>query len=556
MLLTASISAFVEIANLLIDKIVSGQMLGEQALSSVALVTPLFSFVFFIGVVIAVGSTVCYIYEIGKVNYNRASCFFGQGVILAFLAGLFLAVGFAVFKTQVFYLLNVPENLLYLVGSFYKWFIVVAFLVPINNLLQEMIFVDGDTKVCNLSYAVLTLGNMLASFILVQVVGMEGVAMGTVIGFILSIAVLMTHFFKEKNTLKFKWHLKIRDCGLVVWLSLVEACDYLYFAVFSFVMTQMFLYYHWNDNLSVLSMMFEVWECGVIFTGIWLAADPLINVYRGERNALRIKRLMLFVNKAVFKEGALAMVGFFVFAPLIVKVFHFNSVESIDNAVHAIRMASVGMLAYAIVKVYANYYVHEWPIFAVAVVSFSAFLAPLVCCFALGSVIGVNGVWLGMGIAPILALACGVAIFVLKFGFSNLPLNLKNLNNTHKYVMDLILNPKNIVKQRDKMEKILIRENVNAKTRMKIMLFVEEIGMIFYERCKGYKIYAEYDVTVGEDFVECVMKDEGPYMDLTKADVKISDLRMYLVNSLMVNHDDKTYILTTSYNRHVFRFPR
>ena len=77
--------------------------------------------------------------------------------------------------------------------------------------------------------------------------------------------------------------------------------------------------------MSVLSMMFEVWECGVIFTGIWLAADPLINVYRGERNALRIKRLMLFVNRAVFKEGALAMVGFFVFAPLIVKVFHFNS---------------------------------------------------------------------------------------------------------------------------------------------------------------------------------------------------------------------------------------
>lgn len=556
MLLTASISVFVEIANLLIDKIVSGQMLGEQALSSVALVTPLFSFVFFIGVVIAVGSTVCYIYEIGKVNYNRASCFFGQSVILAFLAGLFLAVGFAVFKTQVFYLLNVPENLLYLVGSFYKWFIVVAFLVPINNLLQEMIFVDGDTKVCKLSYAMLSFGNMIASFILVQTMGMEGIVLGTVIGFTLSIAALATHFFKETNTLKFKWHLKIRDCGLVVWLSLVEACDYLYFAIFSFVLMQMFLYNHWNESLSVLSMMFEVWECGVIFSGIWLAADPLINVYRGERNALRIKRLMIFVNRAIFKEGVLAMVGFFAFAPLIVKIFHFNSVESINNAIFAIRVASVGMLAYAIVKVYANYYVHEWPIFAVVIVSVSTFLVPLACCFVLGSLFGVDGVWLGMGVAPIFALVCGIIIFVLKYGFSNLPLNLKNLNNKHKYVMDLILNPENIVRQRDKIEKILVKENVNAKTRMKIMLFVEEIGMIFYERCKNYKIYAEYDLTVGKDFVECVMKDEGTYMDLTKADVKISDLRMYLVNSLMVNHDDKTYILTTSYNRHVFRFPR
>lgn len=557
MLLTASISVFVEIANLLIDKIVAGQMLGEQALSAIALITPLFSVVFFVGVVIAVGSIVCYTYEIGKINKDRASCFFGQGIILSIIAGVVMSVGLFALKGPLFALLDVSQDLVMLTEAFYKWFVVLALLLPLNNVLQEMIYVDGDTHTCNLSCISLTVVNVVASIVLAKHMGMEGVAIGSVVGVVVSDIILLTHFLKKTNTLKFKWHLKVHDCSLVVRLSLVEACDYLFFAAFSYMLTQFVLYKFGEVHLPVLSMMFEVWEFGVIFTGIWLAAEPLINIYRGEENAFCVKRLMGFVNWMIFKEGLFATVGLLLFAPLIVRLFHFSSAALIENAIFAVRVAAIGMLALSFVKVYANYYVHEWPVCAVTLVAVSALFVPTASCMGFGYAFGINGVWIGLGLAPIFAMAVGILVLTVRYGWKNVPLNLsEELENSHRYVSDMELNPKNIVQLRNHTERILIKENVCSESRMKIMLLVEEMGMIFYERCKGRKIYAEHVLELEKDCVICTIKDEGPFMDLTEADVLIGDLRMYLVSSLMVNHDNKTYLLTSRYNRHVFKFPR
>lgn len=557
MLLTASISVFVEIANLLVDKIVAGQMLGEQALSAIALITPLFSVVFFVGVVIAVGSIVCYTYEIGKINKERASCFFGQSIILAVIAGVVMSLALWLFQGPLFALLSVSQDLVALTGAFYKWFVVLALLLPLNNVLQEMIYVDGDTHVCNISCISLTVVNIVTSLILAKRMGMEGIAIGSVIGVAVSELILLTHFLKKTNTLKFKWHLKSRDCSLVVRLSLVEACDYLFFAAFSYMLTQFVLLNFGESHLSILSMMFEVWEFGVIFTGIWLAAEPLINIYRGEENAFCVKRLMGYVNWMVLKEGIFATAGLLLFAPLVVRLFHFSSADLIDDAVFAVRMAALGMLALSFVKVYASYYVHEWPICAVSLVTISALVVPGISCVGLGFVCGIDGVWVGFGVAPVLSFLVGILVLGLRYGWKNVPLNLsEKLENAHRYVSDMELNPKNIIDLRNHTERILIREKVRPEIRMKIMLFVEEMGMIFYERCKGRKIYAEHDMLFEKDCIVCTIKDEGPFLDLTDEDLFIGDLRMYLVNSMMVNHDDKTYLLTTRYNRHVFRFPR
>lgn len=557
MLLTASISVFVEIANLLVDKIVAGQILGEQALSAIALITPLFSVVFFVGVVIAVGSIVCYSYEIGKINRERASCFFGQGVILSVIAGAVLSLVLCVFREPLFALLDISRDLVVLTESFYKWFVLLAFLIPLNNLLQEMVYVDGDTQICNLSCISLTAVNIVASVLLAKHIGMEGVALGSVIAVVVSDLILFLHFLKKTNTLKFRWHLTLRDCSLVVRLSLVEACDYLFFAVFSYVLTQFVLVMFGEANLPVLSMMFEVWEFGIVFTGIWLAAEPLINIYRGEQNAFCVKRVMGFVNWLIFKEGLLAMVALLLFAPLIVRLFHFSSVDLIENAVFAVRVAAVGMLALAFVKVYVNYYVHEWPVCAVTLVAVSALLTPIVSCVGLGAALGIDGVWIGLGVAPVIAFGACLVVIASRYGFKNVPLILSSqLGNSHRYVSDMELTPENLIELRDRTEQILIRENVCPATRMKIMLLIEEIGMIFYERCKGRKIYAEHVLLVEKDAVLCAIKDEGPFMDLTQPDVHIGDLRMYLVNSLMEKHNDKTYLLTSRYNRHVFKFPR
>jgi hypothetical protein len=102
----------------------------------------------------------------------------------------------------------------------------------------------------------------------------------------------------------------------------------------------------------------------------------------------------------------------------------------------------------------------------------------------------------------------------------------------------------------------LTRRGVSGDLRIKAMLILEELGMVIYERNKGKKIFVEIDVNLKPDNLTVVIKDDGVLMDLTDFEQRVTDLRMYLVNMFMTVQEDKCYLLTSSYNRHVFRFDR
>lgn len=139
MLMTASISVCAEIANVFVDKIVAAQFLGEKALASISFFSPLFSFIFFLNALVAVGSLACYSIELGRMNRDRANGFFGQSILLSFLVGTLMVILFAFGKVIMFRFMNVDPELLQYVNEFYIWFLGIAFFMPFCNVLQEMI---------------------------------------------------------------------------------------------------------------------------------------------------------------------------------------------------------------------------------------------------------------------------------------------------------------------------------------------------------------------------------------------------------------------------------
>ena len=158
MLLTASLSVCAEFINIFIDKIVAARMLGENALAAISFFTPLFSVILFASSIVMVGSLVCYSIELGRMNKNKADRFFGQSIILSVGIGILMVVAFAIGKHFLFSYMNVEPEQMQFVNEFYGWFLGLAFLIPLNNTLQEMVYVDGDTKTCNASYVALLLG--------------------------------------------------------------------------------------------------------------------------------------------------------------------------------------------------------------------------------------------------------------------------------------------------------------------------------------------------------------------------------------------------------------
>ena len=100
LVLTASFAMAIEYLMLLSDSIIIGNMLGEKALAGLNIVTPLFSIVVFVGTVISVGTTVCYSFEMGKLDKDAADRYFGQGIIMAVSAGIILFMTVFLIKTS------------------------------------------------------------------------------------------------------------------------------------------------------------------------------------------------------------------------------------------------------------------------------------------------------------------------------------------------------------------------------------------------------------------------------------------------------------------------
>ncbi len=557
MLMTASISVCAEIANVFVDKIVAAQFLGEKALASISFFSPLFSFIFFLNALVAVGSLACYSIELGRMNRDRANRFFGQSILLSFLVGTLMVILFAFGKGIMFRFMNVDPELLQYVNEFYIWFLGIAFFMPFCNVLQEMIFADGDTRICNASYAVLLGGNVVLSCLFCTRMGMSGIALGTLLSVVLSIAVLCVHFFRKSNSLRFVWHFKIADVAWTFRFSMAEACEYFYFSLLAALLNFYFVLHFGTDKLTVLSIVYEIVEVSVIFNGVWLAAEPLINIYRGERNGKGILQTMRFVNWSILKEGVLITAFLLIFAPAMTQLFGIQSESLAGEATFAIRACAVGLFPLAVVKTYACYHVHELPLLSFLFISLVMFVCPFFSVVGLHVLFGDGALWIGFGVAPFAALALSAGVQLLIHGREHFPLELEEFTIGNFWHMhDMELNPRNIIAYRNKFSKLLTRRGVSGDLRIKAMLILEELGMVIYERNKGKKIFVEIDVNLKPDNLTVVIKDDGVLMDLTDFEQRVTDLRMYLVNMFMTVQEDKCYLLTSSYNRHVFRFDR
>lgn len=87
------------------------------------------------------------------------------------------------------------------------------------------------------------------------------------------------------------------------------------------------------------------------------------------------------------------------------------------------------------------------------------------------------------------------------------------------------------------------------------MLFIEEIGMLIYEKNPGKKISCECSVMIGDD-VQVIMRYDGVISDVTNPDNEVESFRSYMVANMMMYTPNKRSLITTGYNRNMFRFEK
>lgn len=554
LLLTGSVTVIIQFLLMISDTIVIGNILGEQKLGAINVVKPFQSFTIFMASLISIGTPVIYSYEMGKFNKNKANSVFGQGVILSVLSGLLLFLACFFGKGYYFSYLNLSPQIEAAASDYIFFYQFVILLLPLYTVLLEMVYADGDGTICNISSVLQIVVNIVASVVLCFHMGILGVGLATLLGLILSTAILFIHFFRKGNSLKFTWHLRIGDTLRVLKCGITDAGAYLFMGMTFFIASKFVIHEFGEVYLPVLLVILNILELTIVFDGIGQAITPIVNVYRGEENHVGIKRVMKTAFKYAVAEGMIMTILMFLFGGYIAQLFGLDDKELIDIAKHALRLVSPFFFCTSMLFLQTTYYMIIEKVFlATAITGVKDFLIPSVSMCSMGMIFGIDGVWTGLGVAPFFSVIIVSAFLLICYGKKKFPLLQDETKEV--YVFDAELSAESIVSLRDQVEKTLMGREVSPKSIHRIMLYIEEFCMLTYENNKDHKVACECSILIGDE-VQLIIRNDGKISDLTDPDNPLHSFREYVVSMMMVNMSGRRFLKTMGYNRAIFKFEK
>lgn len=558
MLISGTFTKAVMYLMLLSDSIIAGFFIGESGVAGINAITPVTAVVTFFGDLVSTGVGIVFTREVGAMRKRRADEIYGQGLIVSIGIGLISALLIFAFQNVYFSVSGIKGEILEKALQYYKFLPVNAFLTIVIFYLEQMVYSDGDELCNNICYVFQIGGNIICSVILTKYLGMTGIILGSVIGNGLGILTCFWHFFRKKNTLHFVWHLSFKDFLLTSKYSIVDSSVYICWGLMDFVMIGFISRAYGDTGLIALAVVVSLIEFGVVMDGVGMAMQPLIGTYFGEKNHKLIKRVMRSGVKAAIIEGAAATLLIMIFAKQFCGLFGVTEGASLSAAMTAIRIVSLGFIFCSTVSLTTSYYMLIDRIGMATCIACLQNGLLYVLLPILGSLLfGINGLWAGFVIAPILTLICAFLFVYLRFGKENFPFLLKDMDS-EIVVMDDKLTPDNAGKLSGQVKDALLSRGYRKEEAVRAALFTEEICLTVLEKNGRVKmpVLIEFSLFFEEGSVLIIERDSGKLFDITDPDLHIEGLSSMILSGLMESQKEKAYLVTTGYNRNMIRFRR
>ena len=548
MLLAATFSTVVSIVAKLVSPVLAGNLLGPDALAGVNLVLPVLTLTSFFLVMVQTGTGTRYSLALGRCDVLGARRIFTQALwMVAFIGGLASA---AIFfgSDLILALYGASGEALVHARAYLFWLWPLPLLDGVLELLIILGYADGEPRRCVVAYVAVFAVNVLVSSAAIKLgFGLAGCASGMLVGYLVGVAVMALHFRSKSNTYRYVRYFSLKESFAICGASFGDAaailCDALLLMFINAFTVRMF----GSGWLPVVAVALTARQLLTLFDGVAAAAQPIIAVYHGEDNPVSVRKVMNAALAVSLAEGLFATAVFLGFAPLLVRAIGIDDPALAAPAATAIRLLAVGVIAHSLAGLFNSYYMFiERPLLA-GVLTFVIYLvAPVAVSVGYSLVSGMNGLWLGLGLGNILGVLLFAALVATIGGRAAFPYLLDRKRERELKVFDLTLDEREIV---ETSRKIGTLEGVP----MKASLLTEEVLMAVKDRAQGKRVLAE--VTVDRaDGVKLTLRDDGEIFDITDADQSISSLRGYLVASMMIHHEGKLNLVTTGYNRNVFKF--
>ena len=340
----------------MVDGVVSGHVLGTDALAATSLVFPLISLSTFLSTIFTYGcSNLCAIAE-GSGDYERARRLFTLGLFATLLLGLAQSVLFYLIEDLYFSYYTSSPAIEAFAREYYRLFIFVPPVMASATFLDEIISADGDDTLSYVAYLVSFGVNVGASVLLARTMGMSGLALGTALSYVSYLIVVSIHFLKKSNTYRLRYWFSFRDLLRFAQYSLKNNTAGICMSVVSAGFTKAILLFWGNDYLianTVLCAMLEIYE---MVNGPSEAAGYLLASYTGERNGEGIKTLFRQALVACAFGGMVVTLVLLILPNTVLLLYGIEDSPLRVDLVKCIRFCSLGVVAASIGGFLSDYY--------------------------------------------------------------------------------------------------------------------------------------------------------------------------------------------------------
>ena len=185
-----------------VDGIIVGNLISEDGVSAITLAKPINQFIFTLHLLINAGAGMLVAYAIGQKKTDEARHLFTRALSLSLGLGFLLAiVGGLIFPNQTARLLCDNEQILPLAQDYMQVLLIgnPAFILMWG--LSTMVGVDGSPRLVSLAVIIDNVVNLLLDIVFIQWFGwgITGSSAATVVGHLVGIAILLSHWRKPEN---------------------------------------------------------------------------------------------------------------------------------------------------------------------------------------------------------------------------------------------------------------------------------------------------------------------------------------------------------------------
>ncbi|MBO7430182.1 MAG: hypothetical protein J6U56_04115 [Spirochaetia bacterium] len=547
MMTSATIMLVLLVMSEMIDILVAGHLFGGRSISSIHLISPLVLVATFASIMVVAGTAHHYSYEVGRFKKELADEAAGQGLILTAICSLLLLILAFAIKTHFLESVTYSTRAAKYAWPYYTFVPFQLAVYPFYFLLQELVYADGGGKRCVYATVSQVTVNICSSILLGRIMGMAGLSLGTLLGFLTSAVVYVTWFLDKRCSIRFKLHLEGKEILEVFKFSYAHASLALYTAVSRMILNKFVALKFEDAALAALAVVCNVMELSILFEGVGQATEPMVNIYFGEKNPDGIKKMMKHAMQIAFFEGITVALVLALFSNVLPKLYGIHPQPIIEMCSVALRIIAPAMPLISLMLLFGVYYSvtgHLGTTMLIALVRNLVFatLFPV----TLGSLWGIPGIWIGMLLSYALTFILFVFILLHKHG-KKFPLLLEKKDIVSR---DDMLTVASLMEIRDWAGKECDKRKISSAVRTKLEVMIEDLGMLIIEKNKKHPVLIEITISFKKD-IKVVIRDDGVLYDATDPDSALS-FRSMFVAGLLRNGSRSAYLYTQNYNRNVF----